>query len=70
MPFWFLNKKTNAAEIYGSVSALVKNEGLEEIQGKMREDFSRKKLKTFETDSVRIERKDIITTKSKTVNRP
>lgn len=57
--YWFLNKKTNAAEIYGGITAILRHEKLEKTEYKSRfsETFSRKKLKTFEDDCYRIEKK-------------
>lgn len=65
MAFWFLNKETNTAEIYGGVSAILKHEGIEPThKSKLTETFSRKKLDVFEDDIYRIEKKEVITTKT------
>jgi len=66
MAFWFLNKETNTAKIYGGVSALLKHEDIEPThKSKLQENFSRKKLNAFEDDVYRIERCEVLTTKSK-----
>jgi hypothetical protein len=66
MAFWFLNKKTNTAKIFGGVSAILKHEGIEPTyRSRITETFSRKKLNIFEDDVYRIERCEILTTKSK-----
>lgn len=68
MPFWFLNKETNTAKIYGGVSAIIKHEGIEQThKSRLTEHFSRKKLNAFEDDVYRIERCEVLTTKSKPV---
>jgi hypothetical protein len=61
--FWYLNKKTNTAEIFGSVSSILKHEKIEDTtyNSKMYECFSRKKLDIFEDETYRIERKEPIT---------
>ena len=68
MAFWFLNKTTNTAKIYGGVSAILKHEEIEQThKSRLSEHFSRKKLNAFEDDVYRIERCEVITTKSKPV---
>ena len=61
--FWYLNKITNTAEIFGSVSSILKHEKIENTtyNSKMYECFSRKKLDIFEDETYRIERKEPIT---------
>jgi len=50
--FWYLNKQTNAAEIFGSVAAIVKHTDLKPDM--LYSYFSRKKLTEFENDRYRI----------------
>lgn len=61
--FWYLKKTTNTAEIFGSVSSILKHEKIENTtyNSKMYECFSRKKLDIFEDETYRIERKETIT---------
>lgn len=61
--FWYLKKITNTAEIFGSVSAILKYENIENTtyNSKLYECFSRKKLDIFEDETYRIERKKKIT---------
>lgn len=65
MQLWYLNKKTNSAEIFGGVTAFLRYKGLENTKYKSRlvECFSRKKLSIFEDENYRIEKKEIITAK-------
>ena len=60
--FWYLNKKTNTAEIFGGVTAILRHENLEDTEYRSRFDecFSRKKLNIFEDETYRIERKELI----------
>lgn len=62
MEYWFLNKNTQAAEIFGSLSSIIKHEKLQKTEYKSRlyECFSRKKLNKFEDDNYRIERREPI----------
>lgn len=59
--FWYLKKTTNTAEIFGSVSSILKHEKIENItyNSKLYECFSRKKLDIFEDETYRIERKEL-----------
>ena len=50
--FWYLNKQTNTAEIFGSVAALVKHTGLK--PDNLYRVFSRLKLSEYETEHYRI----------------
>ena len=67
MQLWFLNKKTNTAEIFGGVTAFLRNEGLEKTKYRSRLDvcFSIKKLSVFEDENYRIEKKETLTAKRK-----
>ena len=60
--FWYLNKKTNNAEIFGGVTAILRHENIEDTEYRSRfyECFSRKKLDVFEDETYRIERKALI----------
>jgi len=60
--FWYYKKTSNTAEIFGSVSSILKHEGIENTtyNSKLYECFSRKKLDIFEDETYRIERKDLI----------
>jgi len=60
--FWYLKKTTNTAEVFGSVSSILKHEEIENTtyNSKMYECFSRKKLDIFEDETYRIERKEPI----------
>ena len=61
--FWYYKKTTNTAEIFGSVSSILKHENIENTtyNSKLYECFSRKKLDIFEDETYRIERKEPIT---------
>ena len=59
MPFWYLNKKTDKADIFGSLPILSAFTGLN--LNKLREHFSRKKETVFVDDNHRIEKLDIKT---------
>jgi hypothetical protein len=61
--FWYLKKTTNTAEIFGSISSILKHEKIENTtyNSKMYECFSREKLDIFEDETYRIERKEPIT---------
>jgi hypothetical protein len=61
--FWYLKKTTNTAEIFGSVSSILKHEKIENTtyNSKLYECFSRKKLDVYEDETYRIERKEPIT---------
>lgn len=50
--FWYLNKLTNAAEIFGSISAICENTELK--PDTLYYHFSRMKRSEFENESVRI----------------
>lgn len=50
--FWFLNKQTNAPEIFGSISAICDNTGLK--PDNLYYHFSRMKRVEFENESFRI----------------
>lgn len=60
--FWYLKKTTNTAEIFGSVSSILKHEKIENTtyNSKLYECFSRKKMDIFEDETYRIERKKLI----------
>jgi len=61
--FWYLKKTTNTAEIFGSVSSILKHEKIKNTtyNSKLYECFSRKKNDVFEDETYRIERKKPIT---------
>jgi len=67
MRLWFLNKKTNASEIFGGVTALLRHEGLEGsvYRSRLNVCFSVKKLDKFEDENYRIEKKETIKAKRK-----
>jgi len=69
--FWYLKKTTNTAEIFGSVSSILKHEKIENTtyNSKLYECFSRKKLDIFEDETYRIERKEPITATRKSIAR-
>ena len=50
--FWFLNKQTDAPEIFGSISAICENTGLK--PDNLYYHFSRMKRKEFENENFRI----------------
>ena len=50
--FWYLNKQTNAAEIFGSVAAIVKHTDLK--PDNLHRVFSRLKLSEYESEHCRI----------------
>lgn len=50
--YWYLNKQTNAAEIFGSVAAIVKYTDLK--PDNIYRVFSRLKLSEYETEHYRI----------------
>jgi hypothetical protein len=50
--FWFLNKLTNNADIYGSISAICENTDLK--PDNLYYHFSRMKRKEFENENFRI----------------
>lgn len=56
--FWFLNKKTEQAQIFGSVSAICANTQLK--PDALYWHFTRKKKKEFENESFRIVKTEII----------
>lgn len=65
--FWYLNKETNTAEIYSGVTALLRDQEIENTEYKSRLEncFSRKKLDKFEDETYRIEKRDLIRAKRK-----
>ncbi|MCF8218739.1 MAG: hypothetical protein K9J21_07130 [Bacteroidales bacterium] len=65
MPYWFLNKQTGAAEIYGSIPVMAADIDLSVNQLKYQ--FSRLKKKQYETDKYRIVKRPIRRTTHKNV---
>ena len=57
MPYWFLNKKTGEARVFGSRAPLVKATDLTDSQ--LNYVFTRKKRVEFENDDYRIVRVDL-----------
>ncbi len=57
MAFWFLNKKTNEAEIYGGISALCSDTGMK--PDNFYTHFGRLKNTEFENENVRIVKRKI-----------
>ena len=55
--FWFLDKQTNAAEIFGSVAAIVKHTDLK--PDNLYTVFGRKKSTEYENDRYRIAKTDV-----------
>ena len=65
--FLCLNKKTNTADIFGSISAIIKNDSLQKTKypNKFYHIFSRKRKDIFEDENYRIEKKELITASRK-----
>lgn len=59
--FWYLNKQTNAAEIFGSISAICENTGLK--LDTLYYHFSRMKRREFESENIRIVKCQVIRSK-------
>ena len=61
--FWYLKKITNTAEIFGSISSILRHERIKDTsyKSKLYDCFSRKKQNIFEDETYRIERKKPIT---------
>jgi hypothetical protein len=57
MPYWFLNKKTGEARVFGSRSPIL--EATELTANELEYIFVKKKLLEFETDQYRIVRVDL-----------